>query len=75
MPGALLVAHQDVSNLARVHQGVVQGQDRPAGDAEDVGHPCRLQGMHQALRSGDLLAHQFLLRPCLLNEKPPDPAG
>ena len=57
LAGALLVTDEDVPDR-RVVQRVVQRQDRPAGDAEDVGDARGLQGVHQALRPGDLLAHQ-----------------
>ena len=34
VPGTLLVAHQDVPDLLGVHERVIGGQDRPAGNAE-----------------------------------------
>ena len=36
MTGALLVAHQDVADLRRGEQGVVEGQDGAARHPEDV---------------------------------------
>ena len=80
MAGALLVTREDVTDLRGVHQRVVQGKDRPARDTEDVGHTSRLECVHQALGTGDLLGH-LLSRPslgvqlCRGNEKPSDPGG
>ena len=72
VPGTLLVPHEDVAYLDRIHEGVVGRQDRPARNAEDGAGLCGFQRKHQALRSGDLLAHLFpSLDSC--NEKPPDP--
>ena len=52
--GALLVPHEDVPDLGRVHQRVVRREDRAAGDAEDRVDPDALEGPDQALRTGDL---------------------
>ena len=52
MPGALLVADQDVADL-RVEQRVVGGQDRAARDAEDDLDAHGLERPDEALRSGD----------------------
>src|SRR5205823_6249602 len=56
VPGALLVADQDVPQ-SRVEQRVVRGQDRAARDAEDDLRPSRLQTADEGLRSGHLLCH------------------
>ena len=53
MPGALLVAGQDVPDLAGVEQRVVGGKDRTARNAEDYFDPHPLKGHHEGLRSGD----------------------
>ena len=49
--GALLVAGEDVTDV-RVHERVVGGQDRPAGDAEDDVDALLLEGADQGLRPG-----------------------
>jgi len=54
MPGALLMTHQDVSDL-RVVQRIVSRQDRAAGNAEDHLDTDPLQGLDQCLCSGQLL--------------------
>ena len=41
--GALLVAHEDVAQGRRVHERVVDGEDRAAGQTEHVGHPQQLE--------------------------------
>ena len=58
MPRALLMAHEDVADLLGVHQRVVQGQDRAPGNAEDIRDAGGLQGPHQTLSAGDVLAHR-----------------
>ncbi len=74
--GTLLVAHQDVPDLGGIHQRVVCRKDCPAGDAEDHIHIGVLQGLDQALRPRDLLAH---LRPhrdvCVRRVSPSGPAA
>jgi hypothetical protein len=52
VPGALLVADQDVPDLG-VEERVVGRQDRPAGDAEDHLDADGLQRSDEALRAGD----------------------
>ncbi len=56
MTGTLLVADQHVTELLRVHQRVVGGQDRAAGKAEDDLCPGMLEGLDQRLRAGHLLS-------------------
>jgi hypothetical protein len=53
VPAALLVAHEDVAQLGRCHQGVVDLHDRAAGNAEDVGDAEELEGAHDGLRAGE----------------------
>ena len=74
----LLVAHEDVANLARVHQRVVGRQNRSAGDSEDGVDTGSLQRTDQALCSGDLVGHGVVLgrdKTRVGNEKPPGPSG
>ncbi len=52
MPGALLVSNQDVADR-RVEDGVVYGQDRTSGKAEDNFDPLHFQAFHKRLRSGE----------------------
>ena len=52
--GALLVAHEDVAELAAVEQRVVDGEDRAAGQAEDVGDAEHLERADDRLGSRDL---------------------
>ena len=58
VPGALLVAHEDVPHRGGVHQRVVGRQDRAAGDAEDGVDAEVLQRLDQGLRAGDLLGRR-----------------
>jgi hypothetical protein len=53
MTGALLVAGQDVADLAGVEQRVVGGKHGPAWNAEDHVDPHPLKGQHEGLRAGD----------------------
>ena len=52
VPGALLVADQDVPDLRGVQQRVVDGQDRAAGDAEDDLAADLLQRADERLGAG-----------------------
>ncbi len=49
--GALLVADEDVTHRLVVHEGVVDGHDRPAGKTEDVGHPQQVEGADDRFRA------------------------
>ena len=53
VPGPLLVAHQDVADR-RVEDGVVDGQDGPAGEAEDDLHVLHLEALDEGLGPGQL---------------------
>ena len=53
--GALLVADQDVPQLLRVEQRVVDRQHRAAGDPEDDVDAELLQRAHHRLRAGELV--------------------
>ncbi len=61
MPGALLVADQDMPDRG-VEQRVVCGQDGPARDAEHHVHPERLQRTDEGRGAGHRLVHD---RPAL----------
>ena len=50
--GTLLVTHEDVTQLAGVHQRVVEVHDRPARDAEDIGGAEQLERADHGLRAG-----------------------
>ena len=51
VPGALLVAHEDVADR-RVEDRVVDRQDRPAGQAEDDLDALVLEALYECLCSG-----------------------
>ena len=53
VPGALLVADQDVADLLGVEQRVVGGEHGTAGNAEDDVDADPLKGEHEGLRPGD----------------------
>ena len=53
MPGALLVADQDVPDLLGVEQRVVGGEHGTAGNAEDHVDADPLKGQDEGLRPGD----------------------
>ena len=53
--GALLVADQDVAHPGGVHQRVVRGEDRTAGDAEHRVGPDLLERADEGLRARDVL--------------------
>ena len=53
VPGALLVAHEDVADRA-VDDRVVDGQDRTAGQPEDGVDALHLEGSDERLSSGQL---------------------
>ena len=53
VPGALLVADQDVADLLGVEQRVVGGEHGAAGDAEDHVDADPLEGEDERLRPGD----------------------
>ena len=59
MPGALLVADQDVPHLLGVEQRVVRRQDRPAGDAEDGVDAERLERPDERAGAG----HRYIGDP------------
>ena len=60
MAGTLLVTHQHVAQLLRVHQRVVGGQDGAAGKAEDDLGPGMLEGLDQRLGAGEVLrCHRY----------------
>ena len=52
---ALLVAHEDMAD-GRVDDGVVDGQDGAAGQAEDGVDPLAFEALDECLRSGELHA-------------------
>ena len=54
MPRTLLVAYEDVPQLAAVEQRVVDGQDRAAGQAEDGVDAEQLEAADDRLRAGEL---------------------
>ena len=56
MAGGLLVAHEHETELRAVVDLMVDGQDRAAGDAEDVLDAEILQRTHQRLGAGHLLS-------------------
>ena len=68
MPGALLVADEDVPQLGRVEEWVVQRQDRATGDAERNLRARAFEREHQSLRAGYLLTH-VVLSICLRVEQ------
>ena len=75
VPGALLVAHEDVADR-RVDQRVVDGEDRPAREAEHDLHAFHLETLDEGLGSGQL--HDFLfgwIRMTKAGMKNPSPAG
>src|SRR5690606_7250660 len=53
---ALLVADQHVAQALRIHERVVGGQDRTAGEAEDDLCPGVLEGLDQRLCASHLLS-------------------
>ena len=57
VPGALLVAHEDVADR-RVDERVVDGEDRSAREAEHDLHAFHLETLDEGLGSGQL--HDFL---------------
>ena len=61
MARGLLVAHQNVPDLRRVHQWVVGRQDCSAGDAENRVDARCLERFDEAFGSGDLVTHRVSL--------------
>ncbi len=57
----LLVTNEDVTNR-RVDNRVVDGQDRPPGQAEDRVDPLVLQALDECLRSSELHNAPFVIR-------------
>jgi hypothetical protein len=55
MAAALLVPHEDVPQPRGVHERVVDGQDRPAGDPEDDLDAGLLERADHRLRAVDAL--------------------
>ena len=55
VPGALLVSDQDVAQLRRIEQRIVNGQHRAAGNAEDQLDAEFLQRLHYRLGAGELV--------------------
>ena len=53
VPGALLVSNEDVADRG-IDQRVVDGQDRPSGQAEDDLDALGLERLDECLRSGEL---------------------
>ena len=51
--GALLVADEDVAERRRVHERVVDREDRAAGQAEHVGHPQQFERTDDGRGSGE----------------------
>jgi hypothetical protein len=66
------MADKNVPDLSGIHEWVIQRQDGAAGNPKDVGDPSCFKCAHQALGSGDLLAHDYVIPS---KKKPSDPGG
>lgn len=59
MACSLLVTHQDVPKVGRIHERVVDGQNGATGETEDVPDAEKLERADDGLCSGDLRCGGF----------------
>ena len=69
MAGTLLVTHQDVADLLRIEERIVDGENRSAGDTEYDVDTEFLERADDRLRTADALGRDGVLASGVLTDR------